>query len=107
MENNKVVTVKILEKPFINRLLSNPFRYYRRAAGFTFCLVSLSNIATTLFDTERRNLLTEYPQVYFGGLLFKSSYFGFLWPSFYFTAIKDPRSAFVYAGGIEKAVKEI
>ena len=52
MDKNKIIRVEIVEKPLWQKVLSKPFRYYRRAAGFTFCLVSLSNVATTLCDPE-------------------------------------------------------
>ena len=107
MEN--VTNVRIVKDPFFRRLIRHPFKYYGRTAGFTFCLVSVSNFTTTLMgigdnDGKKRKLLTDFPQVYFMGLLAKSSYFGLLWPSFYFTAIKNPDEAFVLGAGIEKVM---
>jgi len=95
-----ITNVRIIKDPLYKRVISHPFRYYWRAGGLTFCVVAASNMLTTLFDSDRRSFLFEHPQMYFMGLLGKSSYFGLIWPSFYFTAIKSPYSAFVYGGGL-------
>lgn len=98
----KVVIIEKATKPLYKRVLSHPFRYYTRAAGFTFCLVSGTNLGTTLFDDGRRKFLHQFPQLYFFGLLYKSSFFGLVWPAFYITAVRDWREAFIYGGGLEK-----
>ena len=106
-----IIYVNVVKDPFYQRLFRHPFKYYKRAAGFTFCLVGLSNFATTVFgigdsDGFRTTFLKEHPQAYFSTLLIKSSYFGILWPSFYITAFQEPKSAFILGGGIEKVLDD-
>ena len=97
---DNIANVRIVKDPFARRLIRHPFKFYGRAAGFTFCLVSVTNLCTSLFDGTRRQFLLEHPQLYFTGLVAKSSYFGVVWPAFYFTAATNPRDAFVLGGGI-------
>lgn len=89
------------------KVLSNPFKYYRRAAGATFCLTALTNTGTALFDENRRTFLTTHPQIFFTGVLFKSAQFGLIFPAFYATALTSPRQAFYLGGSVEEGVKQI
>ena len=106
MDKKEIAQVRIYRDCLYKRVFTRPLKYYGRMGGFTFGLVFLTNILTTFFDNDRRQFMTEHPQMYFGGLLFKGGYFGILWPSFYFTAVTNPRSAFVYGAGLEKAANE-
>ncbi len=101
------INIKIIKDPLFQRIIKHPFKYYSRAAGFTFCLTSLTNLTTTLLcindpKRQRKAYLINYPQAYFMSLLFKSAYFGILWPSFYFTAVQNPSDVFILGAGIEK-----
>ena len=100
MDQDKIIKVKIVENPLWQKILSHPFKYWRRATGFTFCLVALSNFTTTIFDKDRRNLMLDFPQFYFFGLLWKSTKYGVIFPAFYIKAIREPRTAFIYANDI-------
>jgi len=110
---DKIIKVKIVQEPLFKRLISNPFKYYARMCGITFCLVGTSNFLTTLCDfgnnnndNSRRTFLFDHPQLYFIMLLSKSGYFSLLWPSFYITAIREPKNAFVLGAGLKKIIEE-
>jgi len=106
MDNKEITHVKIVKDHLLKRIISRPFKYYMRGGGLTFAVVALTNFFTTWFDPDRRQFMAEHPQMYCMGLLSKSGYFGVLWPSFYMTAYQDPYSAFIYGGGVEKALNE-
>lgn len=89
------------------KVLSNPFKYYTRAAGATFCLTALTNTFTAFFDGDRRNFISSHPQIFFTGVLFKSAQFGLIFPAFYATALTNPRQAFFLGGSIEEDVRNI
>jgi hypothetical protein len=89
------------------KIMQNPFRYYRRAFGFTFCLSAVTNTLTAVFDKQRRDFLVDHPQVFFTGVLFKSVQFGLIFPAFYATALTHPKQAFYLGGGIEDGLKQI
>lgn len=104
--------VKIIKDPFYRRLVGNPFKYYRRAGGMTFCLVAISNLFTTMVgmadsNNDRKKFLSEHPQMYFMSLLLKSTYFGLLWPAFYIEAIHKPKNAFVLGAGVDSELCKI
>jgi hypothetical protein len=101
------VQVEIVRPPFYKRILSNPFRYYAKMMGMTFCLVTMTNIASVIFYENRRRALVEHPDIFSVSLFSKSVYYGFLWPSFYITALTNPRNAFVMWGGVEKGLSSI
>ena len=107
MNNKDITNVKIIKDHLFKRVITRPFKYYGRAGGFTFGLVALTNLLTSIFDPDRRQFLFQYPQIYCMGLVSKSAYFGLLWPSFYITAVKYPKSAFIYGSGLEKAAEEL
>jgi len=104
--NNGITQVQIVKDPLWRRIIRNPFKFYCRAGGITFCAVAATNFATSLFDTERMDFLLMHPQLFFTGLLFKSTQFGLIWPSFYMTAVTNPRAAFILGGGIQDAIEK-
>ncbi|QKF94724.1 hypothetical protein QKU48_gp1266 [Fadolivirus algeromassiliense] len=101
------IQVELLKPPFYKRVISNPFKYYAKMMGLTFCLVTASNIVTVPFFKDRREALVEHPDIFAVSLVSKSAYYGFLWPSFYITALTNPKNVFVMWGGIENSVKDI
>lgn len=80
---------------------------YSKISAFTFCVVAVTNISTTLLhydfshskcyrDNNRINILKYKPYIYSKFLLEKCIYNSILWPKFYWTAINSPRDAFVW-----------
>lgn len=108
-----LVINKIMSKyQFLKKILFNPFYYYWRMGGFTFSMVSFTNLSTTLLGIGNsseycRSLLKNNPDVYFAGLLAKSIYYGVIWPSFYITIFQKPNHAFILASYIKKNIKKI
>lgn len=105
--NKNIVKVKIIKDELWKRIVRNPFKYYARMCGFTFCFVSLSNIFTAFVDKDRFKLLKEHPQIFFTGLLFKSIQFGLIWPAYYITMISNPKAAFYIGAGIEEKINNL
>ena len=109
MSNNKEPTKVVIQKgSFLKNLFTNPFKYYRRAGGYTFCLTGLINIGTSLFDATNRKKMVDNPQFFTIGLVAKMSYFGILWPAFYGGLIfdKDRKDYVVMYRGINKVIDE-
>jgi hypothetical protein len=106
-----ITNVRIMKDSLFKKIMCNPFKYYYRAGGWTFCLVAASNLFTTLSGIGRTvsdddnmissSFLTEHPQLCYMGILSKSVYFGLLWPTFYLAAMTNPKSAFVFGGSAE------
>jgi hypothetical protein len=100
--SQQIVSVKVVDdgRPgLFQRIITQPFKYYFRAGGFTFGLVIVSNLITSFLDPNLHSIITNHPQIYFTGLMLKSLFFGFVWPAFYITAAIKPKSAFIYGGG--------
>ena len=97
------LAVKIVKDPLFKRILSHPFKYYSRMMGTTFCVVSATNSVSLITDSDRRTFTKEHPEATAMSLVTKSAYFGLLWPAFYFTAITNPRGAFVLWSSMEDA----
>lgn len=74
------------------KFVTNPFRYYLRAAGFTFCLTSATNFVTSFTNSERFSLMTQHPHLFSNYLLMKSAYYGVNWPAFYLGGIRNPQN---------------
>lgn len=101
--SNKPMQIEIVNTvPFWKKVMMRPFRSYARMGSLTFGLTFIGNFVTTLFDTQRRNFMTEHSQFYTTALLSKSCYFGVLWPSFYLTSLTNPKSVFIIGHGLEK-----
>ncbi|VBB19066.1 hypothetical protein YASMINEVIRUS_1598 [Yasminevirus sp. GU-2018] len=94
-------------RSFLYKVSQNPFKYYCRAAGTTFCLTAITNTATAFFDEPRREFLGSHPQLFFGGILLKSAQFGLIFPAFYLTALRSPRQAFYLGGSIDEGIKAV
>ncbi|XWV26403.1 putative orfan [Tupanvirus soda lake] len=108
---DNIQNVRIVKDPIYKRIIRHPFKFYGRAAGFTFCLVGATNLTTTLFgigdsDGSKKKFFKEHPQLYFSTLATKSAFFSLIWPSFYVTAIQSPKEAFVLGGGIDRILTE-
>ena len=88
--------------PLHKRIIAHPFRYYGKMMGITFCLVSATNISTSVLYPKRLDALTVHPDAFAFCVLLKSTYYGLLWPAFYVTAITSPKNAFVLWSGIEE-----
>src|ERR1700678_2132120 len=94
-------------RSIVRNIVANPFKYYCMGAGFTFSLVGITNTATAFADEIRREIITTYPQIFFTGVLAKSTYFGLIFPAFYAQVIIGPRQAFFLGGSIEKGIQKI
>jgi len=99
--------VQIVKGPLYKRILANPFKYYARMMGITFCTVSVTNVLSIPFDEERRKFTREHPEATAMSLFTKSAYFGILWPAFWFTVITSPRNAFVLWSSMEEAKNKL
>jgi len=93
--------VQIIKAPFTQRLIRNPFKYYCRAGGMTFCGVFGLNTLSLFFDKEKRTMLREHPEFTVMGLAIKSSYYGILWPAAVFSLLFYPRNMLVFGSGFE------
>ncbi|AUL78185.3 putative ORFan [Tupanvirus deep ocean] len=108
---DNIQNVRIVKDPIYKRMMRHPFKFYGRAAGFTFCFVNVTNLATTLLgigdsDGKKKAFFKEHPQLYFTALATKSAVFSLIWPSFYITALQSPKEAFVLGGGIDRVLTE-
>jgi len=101
------IQVQIVKGPLYKRILNHPFKYYSRMMGTTFCLVTATNAGSVFVDNDKKTFLKEHPEVTALALFTKSAYFGVLWPAFYFTAIMNPRNAFVLWSSMEDANKKL
>lgn len=90
--------------PMWKKIVKNPFRSYAKIGGFTFGLTLIGNFVTTLFDSQQRNMMLGHSQIFTATLLTKSLYFSVLWPSFYLTALVNPKSVFVLGHGVSNLV---
>lgn len=79
-----------------NKITMNPFNYYKKVAGFTFCTVALTNYLSTIkSSSENNDLFSNNPGILTTSLFAKSAYYAVFWPFFYITAITKPRNAFI------------
>lgn len=93
--------VQIVKAPFTQRLIRNPFKYYCRAGGITFCSVFGINTLSVFVDKEKRAMLRDHPEFTVFGLGTKSSYYGILWPAAVFSVLFYPRNVLVFGSGFE------
>jgi hypothetical protein len=87
--------VKIIPDPLYQRFRKHPFKAYTWMAGTTFCLVAGTNAISLFTDVEKMEWAALHPEGTAMALFTKSTYFGFLWPAWYFIAVTSPRNAFV------------
>lgn len=80
---------------------------YAKVASFTFGLVGIANLSTTLYKEEQRQRFFKHPELYSVGILTKSIYFGALWPAFYINAFFTPKDAFLFRYNIEETMDEL
>ena len=94
------IKVEIVKGPLWSRALKNPFRYYGRMMGFTFCTVFATNTFTTLLVPEGREAVSWHPEITTMALVTKSCYYGVLWPAFYFNLIFHPKNVLILGGSL-------
>ena len=86
---------------------------YGRMGVFTACVTIISNCLTTAFPsiysyfgdpefhrgkTESKKILYDNPGFYFGILVYKSFWFGYLWPLFYLKLATNPEHVLTFGG---------
>src|SRR5690606_8136611 len=89
------------EPSILQTVIKRPFKSYFMMGGFTFGLTLISNFVTSFIDSTRRDLLLSYPDAYTMGVLTKSTYFLFLWPSFYIKLFSSPREVLYFGSSLE------
>lgn len=99
--------VQIVKGPLFNRIIKDPFKYYKRVMGFTFCLTTATNTTSIFFDKEKRTFLREHPEITAMALTTKSVYYGILWPAFYLTLVSSPRNALCLWSGVDDMQKAL
>jgi hypothetical protein len=93
------------KKSWYKKAAERPFKTYFKIGGVTFGLCLVSNFITSLFDSDRREIMISHSDVFCISLLSKSCYFGLIWPSFYIKALAKPGEVFMLYGGLESLLK--
>jgi hypothetical protein len=96
----EVIKVVIQRPSLKDQIIAHPFRFYSKVGGVTFGLVATTNLATTMINPSRRDLMIQYPDVFAWSLLTKSCYFGVIWPSYYIKLLTKPRSVLLLGGSV-------